>query len=402
MSKIWYIHPYSGNPKKGMSFRPYFLSKNFNKLGYDTTVISSQYHHLSNLSESSVGYKKVEDIDYYFVPTNVYSGNGISRVRNMLTFGFNLFGKKFRLFAKKNKPEVIVASSAHPFHIFAAKYYANKYRAKLILEVRDLWPLSLEQLVGLSRFHPLSILINIAQKFAYKNCDECVSLLPNAKEYMVNRGLEERKFNVIPNGIEFDDQNEPQDARTDISLLADTLKAYKLVIGYTGAHGIPNNLMPLIQGIKECGSTDVACVLVGEGSERRKLIEYAKVNNLNNIYFLDQMPKHAIPQVIEQCDYMFINAIPKEIYKYGISPNKVFDYLSCNKPIINGIDSPGNPIEMANAEIKFTGDSVSSLVEVINGLLEQDDVPKFDTEDFVKLNYSYSTLAARYISIFKR
>jgi glycosyltransferase involved in cell wall biosynthesis len=402
---IWYIHPYSGSPSYGMSFRPYYMAKYFNIEGYDTTIISSLYHHLSNFPDSVEGLNIIDNIEYYLVPTNKYKGNGVHRVVNMLSFGLNLFKKNFRKFANQRRPDIIIASSAHPFHIFAAHYYAKKFNAKLIFEVRDLWPLSLIELVGISQFHPLSVLTDLAQKYGYKVCDQCVSLLPNALSYMKTKGLQENKYHVIPNGI--DSAIDEAYSENDIFKgLAEDLKRYSLVIGYTGAHGVPNNLMPLLQAINILNSKEIACVLIGEGSEKERLIQYKDTHNLNNVYFVDYIKKKYIGQFIQLCDCMFINAIPKDIYKYGISPNKIFDYLFYNKLILNGIDSPNNPIEKAGVEIKFKGDSPESLALAINTLLDKkrrgEPINSVDTCKFVIDNYSYSRLVRNYISIFER
>lgn len=402
MMDIWYIHPYAGSPKYGMSFRPYYLAKNFDKMGHKTTVISSKNHHLSAFPVEKSGYVDVEEIAFYLVDTLSYQGNGIKRLFNMLSFGINLFSRKFRAFSKTNKPDIIIASTAHPFHIFAAKYYAKKYKAKLILEVRDIWPLSLQELVGISKYHPLSLMINFCQRYAYKHCDHCVSLLENSESFFIKEGLKLESFTCISNGIELCDNSSPKNEQL-LRTLESEIKTFDTVIGYTGAIGIPNNLLPLIEASKKLKEHNIGVLLVGDGIEKQKLMTIAKEDNIDNVIFFGKVSKDQIEYIIPFCDAMFINAQPKELYKFGISPNKIFDYMMHNKLIFNGIDSPNNPMEKAGCEVKFDANSATDIAsKIINYHNNSKDNKTINSASFVQQEYTYEKLASKYLDLFKR
>ncbi|MBB1322657.1 glycosyltransferase family 4 protein [Shewanella sp. SR43-8] len=398
---IWYIHPYAGSPKHGMSFRPYYLARNFDKVACTTTVISSLHHHLSDLKIKSPGLVDVEGVMYYLVGTPLYSGNGVKRIINMLAFGIGLFKSEFRKFSETNKPDIIIASTAHPFHIFAAKYYAKKYNAKLILEVRDIWPLSLQELVGISKFHPLSIIIDFCQKYAYKHCDYCVSLLENSEPLFIKEGLKKNSFVCISNGIELSDNSSPKDERL-LSDLESKLNKFDTVIGYTGALGIPNNLAPLIEACKQLEKYNIGVLLVGDGIEKQKLITRVRELDLENVVFFGTVAKDQIQHIVSYCDAMFINAQPKELYKYGISPNKIFDYMISNKLVFNGIDSPNNPMEKAGCEIRFCASSHTDLASKIIEFHQIKPSRTIESAKFVEKEYTYEKLAAKYINLFRR
>lgn len=403
---IWYIHPYAGSPKFGMSFRPYYMAKNFNLLGNKCTIISSTHHHLSTFSKQDEGKQKVEGVDFYLIPTKSYIGNGINRLINMVGFGLSLFKSSFRAFANEDRPNVIIASTAHPFHFIAANYYAKKYNAKLILEVRDIWPLSLQELVGISKLHPLSLLINIFQKFAYRNCDHCVSLLENAEEYFQSQGLKEGKFTCIPNGIEIESEIKEKSAlniQPRINEIKKSIADFNTVLGYTGAVGIPNNLEPLILAAKKLENYNIAILIVGNGIEKKRLESLCTNKNIVNVFFFDSVPKNLVSEIISMCDAMFINAQPKDIYKYGISPNKIFDYMSLNKPIFNGIEAPENPMAKAGCEILFKGNSSVDLAEkILNFHNDKNKWNIINTEKFVIDNYSYQALSKEYSLLFSK
>lgn len=397
---VWYVHPYAGSPSKGMSFRPYYLAKNLNLKGVKTKVISSSYHHLCDYSELTEGEHDIEGVPYYLIHTRKYKGNGIARLINMLHFSLSLFNSKFKKFAKLNKPDVIIASTAHPFHILAAKYYAKKYKAKLILEVRDIWPLSLQELVGLSKFHPLCVLINIFQRYAYRNCDFCVSLLENAEEFFISQGLKAKSFRCIPNGIELNDNMLTKKYMLEVAHIKEVTCNFDTVIGYTGAMGVPNNLDPLINAAKDLAQYSICFLLVGDGTEKKRLQAICKMKNIDNIFFCESIPKKQIASVISFCDAMFINSQHKDIYKFGISPNKIFDYMLLDKPIFNGIDSPNNPMEKSKSEIRFLGNSSIDLKDKVLNFHKNKSSYLVNSSSYIKEEFTYSHLADKYIEIF--
>lgn len=397
---IWYIHPYAGSPQFGMSYRPYYLAKNFEIMGHKTMVISSKNHHLSVFPNNKADITSVEGVSFYLVDTPAYKGNGLKRLLNMIAFGVNLFRRNFKNISKNNKPDIIIASTAHPFHIFAAKFYAKKYKSKLILEVRDIWPLSLQEIVGISKFHPLSLLINFCQKFAYKHCDYCVSLLENSEDFFIREGLKSNSFTCISNGIELLDNPTPKDEPL-LRRLESHIKDFDTIIGYTGALGIPNNLLPLIEASKKLRKYNIGILLVGDGVEKQKLIARAQELKLDNVIFFGKVPKEQIEHIVPYCDAMFINAQPKLLYKYGISPNKIFDYMLYNKLIFNGINSPNNPMEKANCEIKFDANSPNDIASKIIDYHKNKESKIINSATFIKKNYTYEKLAFKYINLFK-
>lgn len=391
---VWYMHPYAGSPNVGMSFRPYFIARELNKLKVKTVVISSSYHHLSQFSDGEKGLNTFEDVEFYLVETNEYQGNGISRIRNMLSYGLNLFGSKFRKFSSEFTPDVIIVSTAHPFHIFAAKYYAKKYNAKLILEVRDVWPLSLVEVAGVKESHPFTKLVELVQNFAYRNCDHCVSLLANAEHFFVSKGLKENSFTYIPNGIIEQKENTHSSLCSKIER---DLSGFEFSIGYTGAIGVPNNLMPLIEAAKKLEDHNVAICLVGDGVCKKEILDYIEKHSINNVFIYGSVSKKEIPSIIAMFSIMFINSKPQNIYKLGISPNKIFDYMLEDKCVLNGIDAPNNPLQELGCEIFFDTKSSDDLVEKVLSFKESP--YEVSTKSEVLRKYHYSSLARKYKAV---
>src|SRR5262249_17827634 len=134
------------------------------------------------------------------------------------------------------RPDVVIASSTHPFDIYPTSQIARRASAKLIFEVHDLWPQTLIELGKFSEWHPFILLMRHAEAFAYHRADKVVSLLPDAEPYMRMRGMSAGKFIHIPNGIDPDEWSQPAvDIPSDHATTIRRLKALqRYVIAYAG------------------------------------------------------------------------------------------------------------------------------------------------------------------------
>ena len=153
---ILIINHYAGSPKYGMEYRPYYLAKEWIKLGHHVKIVAASESHLRQakpLTQKKITHENIEGIGYIWLKTPSYQGNGIKRVLNMLSFGKSLFFS-YPYFLSGFSPDLVIDSSPHPFIIRGAKRIADQYNAKLIFEVRDLWPLSLMELGNINPLHP--------------------------------------------------------------------------------------------------------------------------------------------------------------------------------------------------------------------------------------------------------
>lgn len=332
-----YINHYSGSELEPREWRPYYLSKALYKEGLDVSVICASFHHLhkkSSFQKESVKSKLVEGVNFIWLKTSFYKGNGFGRIKNMIQFGFKVFKYDPVRDLNLKKPDAIIISSAHPFHILGGLRWAKKYDAKLIFEVRDAWPLSLNLLVGLHRLHPLSILLEFFQFVGLKFSDKVIALPGGLKSYFETKGMKAEKFIHVCNGIDPTSQfNAELDIGSELAVLRDK---YKRIVMYAGSLGVPNAFSYCIDAMNQIADPSIALIVVGEGSEKSKLIE----KSINpNVYFFDSVPKNAIQSLLSFADICVISWLDLPLYKFGISPNKLFDYMYAAKPIINAVNS---------------------------------------------------------------
>jgi len=367
---IVYINHYAGSPRHGMEFRPYYMGRRWAAAGHSVTVAASSFSHLRTKNPDLGGAKweeeKIDGIRYFWIAGNAYRGNGMARIRNMLSFLRGLYRFRGRITAP-GKPDAVIASSTYPLDIYPARRIARESGAVLVYEVHDLWPLSPIELGGMSPRHPYIRVMQKAENDCYRCSDYVVSLLPNAKEHMVGHGMDPRKFVYIPNGIE---QSEWGKHTHTPPVYADVFRKYRaagyFLVGYTGAHGIANALDSYVEAGRELKGKKVVLFSVGPGPERGRLIQKAHSLGLDGVVrFLPPVARDRIPELLAQMDALYIGLQRQPLFRFGVSPNKLMDYMMAAKPVIFAIDAPNDPVAEARCGVSIPPEDAGAVARAV-------------------------------------
>lgn len=399
------IDHYAGSPTLGMEFRPYYLGKEWVKMGHKVTIIGASFSHLRKV-QPNLGKETIDEIKYIWIKTNRYSGNGIGRVISMLIFVTKLYLNAKKI-AKSINPDFVIASSTYPLDIYPARRiskFVKEKKSKLIFEVHDLWPLSPIELGGYTPKHPFIKVMQAAEDYAYKNVDAVVSILPKAFSHMSDHGLSKDKFFYIPNGIVVEDWSYPLPlGLKHYELIQNLHLQNKFIVGFAGAHGTANSLQSIIDAVARIELNNVALVLVGTGQEKNNLIKYVKDKEIKNVYFLEPINKLMIPSLLKEMDVLYVGLQKQSLFRFGISPNKIFDYMMSSKPIIQAIEAGNNLVRDADCGIDVEPecvDEIASAILEIQALSVQDRSRMGENgHNFVFKNHTYDILGKRFIKI---
>jgi glycosyltransferase involved in cell wall biosynthesis len=364
---LWIINEYAGSPYHGMEFRHYYLSKELVKRGYNVYIITASYSHLFyNKPEIKEDFTidNIDGINYVWVKVPEYKeSHDKKRVLKWFIFTFktcfNLPIDKF------SKPNIILVSPMAPFPIISGYKWAKKFKARLFYEVKDIWPLTLIEIGGYSPNHPFIKLMEWFERFAYKKTEKVISVLPLAWKHMEKQGMNKSKFVYIPNGIDLEDYNinEPLPKEMEAKIAKD-----KFIIGYTGTIGKANALEFLIDAAyKLKGYKDIVFLIVGKGMEENNLKNKVKDLELDNVIFLPPVKKTQVQSVLKLVDVCYIGLRNEKIFEFGVSPNKLFDYMYAGKPILYAINSGNKPVEEANCGISVDAENPDAIA---NGILK--------------------------------
>lgn len=400
------INHYAGSNYHGMEFRPYYLAREWVRMGHDVTIVAASFSHLrqKNLKIRNKKEEVIDGIRYVWLPVSEYEGNTIKRFVNMLQFIRQLY-KNINFFVKL-RPDVVIASSTYPLDVYPAHKLADKVKAKFIFELHDLWPLSPRLLGGMSKYHPFIVLMQMAEDYWCKHADKVVSVLPKAKQYLITRGLDESKFFYIPNGIVLSDVQYIEPLFLQYEEIIQKLRKDKFLIGYAGGHAVSNALDILIDAalnLKE--NSSIHFVLLGNGNEKEKLQRICREQNLDNVTFLDSIPKNMVPDFLLNMDCLYIGWKKHPLYKYGISPNKLMDYMMAGKPIIHSVSAGNDLVKEANCGVSVEAEDVAGIVKAIRYLQSMPAEKRIQLgmngKKFVMKNHDYKVLAEKFIEYLK-
>lgn len=346
MRNIWILNHYAITPDMPGGTRHYDFGKELVKRGYKVTIFASSFHYglhkeLRLAKNEKWKIENIDGINFIWIKTFPYQKNNWRRVLNMISYMWHSYwlGRKIVNIDKNiEKPDVIIGSSVHLLTVLSAYRLAKHYRAKFIMEVRDLWPQTLIDMKKFKERHPIIKFLQTLEKFLYKRAKKIITLLPYANEYITKLGISKNKIVWIPNGVDLSRFKEIETKETN--------SHFKIM--YIGAHGIANALQVILDAAKIIQNKEydkIKFIFIGEGTEKENLIKYKGEMGLQNVEFRDTVPKDKVARVISKADAFIFSSRKIELYKYGISFNKLFDYMAAGKPIIFSVNAANNPVQ---------------------------------------------------------
>lgn len=398
---ILYLNHYAGSPALGMEYRPYYLAREWVRAGHSVRMLGASFSHVRT-RQPTLARELVDGIDYRWFPAPAYQGNGLGRVRNIAVFLRAVWRASAALVAEQ-RPDVVIASSTYPMDIWVARRLARLAGARLVFEVHDLWPLSPIELSGMSPWHPFALLCGWAEKTAYREADTVVSMLPKVHQHMASRGLDLRKLVIVPNGISPDDwATEPPALRQDVAeVIASARAAGHAVLGHAGSMGLPNALDCLLDAAALMREDPVQLLLVGDGHERERLQRRIEAEGLSRVHWLPPIPKAQIPSFLAALDVAYIGWQRVPIYRFGIAPNKLMDYLMAGCPVLHAVEAGNDPVAEAGCGITVPPESPPAVVDGLRRLLALSPAERAAMGQrgraFVQAEHSYPVLARRFL-----
>lgn len=408
---ILYIDHYAGSLSMGMEFRPYYFAREWMKKGHRVRVIGASFSHLRKRNPQvsrDFEVQQIDGVEFQWIKTGKYVGNGFRRAWTLFQFCTKLILHSTSL-SREFMPDVIISSSTYPLDTYPAQILAKKSGARYVHEAHDLWPLTLIELAGMSEKHPFIWMLGIAERSAYKKSDAVVGLFSEQVKHMLSHGLQSReKFTHIPNGIAIEDWENTEPLTTEHSELIHSLKNEgRFLVCYLGGHAISNALDTLLDAAKMMRDDKrFAFIMVGNGVEKPRLQKRARDEQIDNLFFLPPVGKKQVPSLLAEMDALYVGAEPCSLYRFGVSMNKVYDYMMAAKPIIYGVEAANNDVSEAGCGITIRPGSAEEIrraaVELFEiGTAEREKMGQRG-KAWVIENCDYSKLADLFLKVLKR
>lgn len=404
---ILLINHYAGSIHMGMEFRPYYFAREWVKKGHNVNIIAADYSHLRKINPNvNEDFQKevVDGINYYWIKTNKYDGNGIQRAKTMFKFVLKLMSKA-QYIVDTMSPDVVICSSTYPLDTYAGQKIRKKSKktVKLIHEVHDMWPISPIEIGGMSKSHPFIKIMQMGEDSFCKKSDTVVSLLPNSKKYFVEHGMREEAFRYIPNGVVLDEWNSYEripDGLRDHFNSNKSNGGFNLV--FFGSLHKTYRLETLIEAVKSMNDEKIYLTFIGPGMDRKEL-EMQSNGFEDRIRFFDPISKKAIPDLFNYLDATFVGLRDQSIARFGISMNKLFDSMMGGKPIVYMVDAPNNYIKEFDCGITVENNSKESLVKAIKSIMDITDKRRAEMGENGKKaalkHFNYTVLSQLFLDV---
>ena len=404
---IWLINHYAVPPQYYPLARPTNFAKHLMAMGHTVTVISASSVHNSNppknlITDGAAYREEVDDgVHHVYIRCCDCTGNGLKRICNMCEFAWKLPSVCKRL----PKPDAIVATSMPPMSCAMGIHLARKYKVRGVAEIADLWPESIVAYDIAGPKNPAVIALRWLEKWIYKKADAIVFTMEGAYDYIVEQGWEHEilrsKVHYINNGVDLAlfDYNKAHYTVSDPDL--DDPDTFKVV--YTGSIRHVNNLGLLLDAAKQVSDPRVKFLIWGDGNEREALTRRVEDENITNVAFKGRVEKKYIPSIVSRADLNIAHNTPSPLFRFGISFNKLFDYLAAGKPVLSDFPCPYNPSVQCGAGISVDEPTPRAIADAIERLASLSDkeyrVMSGNARHAAEEDYNFAVLTQKLIDV---
>ncbi len=339
LKTIWIIDHYSSEPEYGGISRQYDFAVELGKRGYRVVIVASGFSHFTHgyISSEDVKVSSLSSrVHYIYLKTSSYEANGgIGRARNMVDFMSKVVRYEPIIVRKYGKPDVVTGCSVHPLAWIAAYRIARKYKVRFIAEVRDFWPRVWVASGEKKRTDPMVIFFGSVQRWAFKHADRIIYSMFHGDKYICGElGFPKSKVYLIgqPMDCERFDSNTgntdllPMEVRDFIN------DKESFICSFAGYYMVYEGVYVMLEALKilEGKGLPIKMAFVGSGPEKEGMEKYIAENHIHNALVYDRIPKETVPALLSHSDVCMAHLEVrghKEVYKYGVSKNKVNEYL---------------------------------------------------------------------------
>lgn len=337
MKTIWIIDHYSSEPRFGGIKRQYDFAVELARRDYNVVVIASGFSHFSHsyISEKKVYVSNIGNhIHYVYLKTMPYKKNeGLKRAFNMFSFLYQVLKYEKKIAKRYGKPDVVTGCSVHPLAWVAAYRISRKYKIRFCAEVRDLWPRIWIAGKDKSPCNPMVIFFGLLEKWVYQKADRIIYSMPFGDRYICDElGVDRKKVCFI--GQPMACENFDKNAQKEESLPPEIRDFMKngFVCSFTGYYMVYEGVYVMLEAAKLLKERNipVKMIFVGSGEEADKMKEYAREYQLDNVMIWERISKEAVPALLSRSQVCMAHLEVKghrEVYKFGVSKNKVNEYL---------------------------------------------------------------------------
>jgi glycosyltransferase involved in cell wall biosynthesis len=358
-----YFPPEMGAPQARLSD----LARFWAAAGDEVTVLTGMPNHPTGVvpPEYKGRIRAVERVDGYRVVRTWLYATPNERILRKLLCHFSFMVSSVVLGLRQAGPaDVVVVSSPTFFSIASGWAVARLRRAKLVVEIRDLWPAIV---VDLGMLHnPVLIKVLYALELAaYRAADQVVVVTERFRDDLIRRGVPSEKVHVVRNGVDVDafvpDGPDPA-VRERLGAGPD-----QVLVLYAGAHGISHGLETLAEAAAKLTYEPVKFAFVGEGAAKKGLLDKVRELDSGNVTTLPGVPHSQVAELLAAADICLVPL--RDIALFGsFIPSKIFEYLGAGRAVVGSLQGEPADILTAAGAVVVPPEDPDALADAIRDL----------------------------------
>ncbi len=402
IKRIWFVCHYSMPPEYEQRIKTQMYAHYLGQMGIDCTIISASTIHNTNINliqdKELFVEKQYGDLKFIHIRCSDYTKTDLKRIINM-----EQFAHRFSKVTEKYDPPDIIVADTYCISYKPIYRYCRKHKIPFVVDVRDLWPQSIVEYMGVSETNPIIRIMYKMEQNMYKHADRIIFSIDGGYDYIQDRGLEEEipkdKVFFIQNGVDLEEfrKNREKYEVTDKDL--DDPDLFKVV--YAGSIRKVNNLGLLLDAAKVVKNQKVRFLIWGAGDEVEKLQARITDEKIENVILKGYIEKKFIASITSKADLNLIHNNPSELFKYGISFNKMFDYFASGKPSLTTFSCKYNPAVYEGAGADVIDSTPQEIAGKIDQLSESDLTSYKEKALKAAEKYDYKALSMKLLVILR-
>ncbi len=400
--RIWIVNHYA-DPPDGLATRSFDIARRMVEKGHPTTIFVCAFSHYHMQPARRLGWRLwrdevIEGVRLVWVAGNAYRGNDWRRVMNMLTFSLLAFVAGA---VRRERPQVVIGVSVHPLAALTGYFLARVKRARFFFEVTDLWPQTLIDFGRLRADSRAARAMSRLERFLFRRAERIVMLWRHTDEYVESQGIPRSKILWVPHGVEL----ERYEALDPYRGAPERPFRVMFLGGFVAANSL-DNLLDAAAVLGKRGRAEIKFVLVGSGQEKDALVERARAMGLANVEIRPAVPKRDIARTMREADAFIYGLRDLPLYRFGISLNKLTDYLAAGRPIVFFGRSTYDPVKDAEAGFSVPPDDPEVLADAIERLVALTPQERMEMGErgrqYLLEHHNIPELAARLLDVFEK
>jgi glycosyltransferase involved in cell wall biosynthesis len=265
--------------------------------------------------------------------------------------------------------DVLVVESHPLFNIIAALALHVLKRAPFVLNVSDLWPESAIYVGVLKADSPVLLFSKKLERAFYRCAALILAMTGRIRQKILEEGIRPSKVVLFRNAVDtecFRSEAADPSIRSSLGVSTDAF-----VVLYAGTFGHLNHITAIVETARlfhQEGNRDIQFVLVGDGAGKERLRRTARESGLDNIKFIDSLPKNRVPGLLNAADCAIISLRKLDFFR-GTLPRKLFEAMACAKPVIvAGSGEPEQVVREADAGICVSPEDIRGIHDAIFAL----------------------------------